>query len=64
MSKQPTREKERLRWEKKTKLARAYGLIQGLLVGIDCCKEEINHEGLKNVLVEVRDILKQLGGGK
>lgn len=64
MTKQPTRERERLQWEKKQKLSRAYGLIEGLIGGISYFKKDINHEGLKSVLVEVRDILEQLGGRK
>ena len=59
MTKQLTRERERLQWQKKTDLTRAYGLIRGLLTGINCFGEEINNEGLKGILIEVVDILER-----
>jgi hypothetical protein len=64
MTKQLTRERERFQLERKTKLVKAYGLIKGLLSGIECYKEEIGHEGLKKVLNEVRNILEELTGNQ
>lgn len=52
-----TRERQRLITERDKRIAcsRALGLVQGLICGLDCC-EDINHDGLKNVLAEVKII--------
>lgn len=59
MTKQPTRERERLQWQKKQDLCRIHGLIQGLLIGLNLFGEEANQQGLKNALVEVKNILEK-----
>ena len=56
-----TREKERLQWQKKTELTRAYGLIEGVTEGIKAW-EDFDKAGLVSVLEEIKDILaKQVG---
>jgi len=49
-----TKERQRLITERDKRIAcsKALGLVQGLICGLDCCKD-INHDGLKNVLAEV-----------
>lgn len=59
MTKQPTRERERQQWQARQELHRAYGLIQGALVGLEWCGKEANQDGLKHVLSEVANILKK-----
>lgn len=58
-----TREAERLKWQKKAELCRAYGLIQGITHAIKCW-ENFNKDGLIKVLEEVEEILKKHTGGK
>jgi hypothetical protein len=53
-----TRERERLKFKNKAELARAYGLVSGLLEGIKLVKD-FNVEGLTEVLEEVRDIIEK-----
>jgi hypothetical protein len=56
-----TRERQRLITERDKRIAcsKALGLVQGLICGLDCCKD-INHEGLKNVLAEVEKLLTEI----
>jgi len=58
-----TREAERLKWQKKFELNRAYGLIKGITYTIKNC-EDFNKEGLVKGLEEVEEILKKHMGGK
>ena len=58
-----TREKERLQWQRKTELTKAYGLIEGLTQGIKAW-EDFNKAGLVSVLEEVKDILAKHVGVK
>ena len=51
-----SREKDRLMFEKKVELSRAYGLIKGILSGIKLC-DDFNKAGLIFSLEEVESIL-------
>ena len=53
-----TREKERLKFEKKTDLNRVYGLVSGLLLGLKVIPNS-DKAGLVSVLEEVKEILSK-----
>ena len=57
-----TKERQRLITERDKRIAcsRALGLVQGLICGLDCYKTDINHDGLKNILVEVEKLLTEI----
>ena len=57
-----TKERQRLITERDKRIAcsKALGLVQGLICGLDCCKTDINFEGLKNVLAEVEKLLTEI----
>jgi hypothetical protein len=58
-----TREQERLKWQKKAELCKAYGLIKGITEGIKAF-DNYNKQGLISALEEVREILKKHVGEK
>lgn len=58
-----TREAERLKWQKRFELNRAYGLINGITYTIKNC-EDFNKERFVKVLEEVEEILKKHAGEK
>jgi hypothetical protein len=53
-----TREQDRLKFQKKANLNRAYGIILGLIEGIQTMPNH-NKEGLIKALEEVRDIIEE-----
>lgn len=56
-----TREQDRLRFEKKLELTRAYGLAKGALEVMKSC-ENPNREGIASVFEEIKQILgRQIG---
>ena len=57
-----TKERQRLITERDRRIAcsRALGLVQGLICGLNCCKQDINHDGLKNILAEVKKLLTEI----
>lgn len=58
-----TKEQERLKFEKKLDLTRAYGLVKGILGVIKSCDGH-DKAGLILVLEEVEEILKKQAGVK
>ncbi len=58
-----TREQERLKWQKKAELNRAYGIIKGITEGVKGF-DDYNKQGLISALEEVREILKKHVGEK